>query len=1065
MNRSVNRSDKGTVTNESSFTSWRPEQGELCLPLDGRELRSATTLTLPVRSPRQTAARIALELLDAERSVIAETTFALDWEGEDVIQLWPDTLEPRSGAPNRERLARVTQLRLRLRTAGWWPAELGVGTPKLSDRPPAWRVNESDTVIEAGWHRLASHPWQWSVSGNPGDPEPLLYSPYGEQTFDTGTGLHHAGSAPWLKFGYPMQERPDSLTVRRRFDMDVTDDREILAKLVWDRDTLLTVTATVDDSRTIFLCRDLEPDELWRTIGAPLDDARRLHHVDVHIREVAGRRVQLREVLVSLFWILLRRDSDLDRQPLNQVEIRLVRAHDNHPDTVPTARRTVRQVPYHEPAESTTPIRDPLRDGLPFGFLVGRDALPALRHRVASGPAAALFARIRAEADRALATDLVDRNFYGTAYGGGIGQPKGVMGAGMRVFAPTVALAHLLTGEARYAVAVRRWLLRAAHAEDWRGDHGGCVSRPNTGDRLPYWDSFTGWYPRGFAGYMNHPFMVADVAFGVAVAYDMVHHALDDRERATIEDAFARRGVHMLADKLQQRRAYYVAMNQGILFALPLLMMTAFLRRRDPVYERLFAWTQDFLEEFARRPWNEEGVCGEGPGYGVSTMRELVEAQPIIAACTGAGIEEIFPGSARNVMRYIQHVRSTWDSPVWEPRPHFLGLSDGSDYHWVSGEVCAFFAGTLGDPVAGLFWQESFADSPPETLTCLINLPDRPAAAEPELPPAHVYRDQPMAFFRTGWRPGDTLLCLNALRQVTGHGHKDRGSVIFEFGGEALVPDPGMIGYSDPASDQYHETFCHSTVTSAQRSQLGGTGSFPVRVVDFASSSGATCPGAEGGIDWAIFDLTPVYAEADRVVRHLLFLRPDVCVLYDEVELASALPVERNFTLLGEPAVDGQAVVSRTERNTLHLLALGSKPQTATASGWGTHWPEIPAYRVVVATDAPATRFRGLTVLAAAGRDQMQPRLDAIGDRNDLQAVSVTRGERRDLILFGDAPPIGTVSCGESVLEAGGRAAVVRLRGSEPIGCAALASTGMAWNGRTLSGSAPGLQAALVSRP
>ena len=388
-------------------------------------------------------------------------------------------------------------------------------------------------MIEAGWHRLASHPLHWSLASDPDRPAPLLYSPYGEHSFDTGPGLHHAGTAPWLKFGYPMQEQPGRLTVRRRFDLDVSDQREILAKLVWDRDTLLTVTATVDDGRTIFLCRDLEPDELWRTIGAPLDGARRLHHIDIDIREIPGRRVQSREVLVSLFWILLRRDSVLDRQPLNQVDVRLVRAHENHPDTVPTARRTVRQVPYHEPAESTTPIGDPLRDGLPFGFLVGRDALPALRQRVAAGPAAALFARIRAEADRALATDLVDRNYYGTPYGGGIGQPKGVMGGGMRLFAPTVALAHLLTGEARYAVAVRRWLLRAAHAGDWRGDHGGCVSRPNIGDRLWYWDSFTGWYPRGFAGYMNHPFMVADVAFGVVVAYDMVYHALDDRERAT----------------------------------------------------------------------------------------------------------------------------------------------------------------------------------------------------------------------------------------------------------------------------------------------------------------------------------------------------------------------------------------------------------------------------------------------------------------------------------------------------------------------------------------------------
>ena len=181
---------------DPSFTEWRPEQGELCLPLDGTELRNARTLALPVRSPRQTAARIALEFLDAEQSVVAETTFAIDWEGDNLIQLCPGTLDPRSGAPNRERLAAVTHLRLRQRSAGWWPAELGVGAPSLSDRPPAWRVNESDTVIEAGWHPLTCNPLQWSLASDPGRPAPLLYSPYGEQTFDTGTGLRHAGTAP-----------------------------------------------------------------------------------------------------------------------------------------------------------------------------------------------------------------------------------------------------------------------------------------------------------------------------------------------------------------------------------------------------------------------------------------------------------------------------------------------------------------------------------------------------------------------------------------------------------------------------------------------------------------------------------------------------------------------------------------------------------------------------------------------------------------------------------------------------------------------------------------------------
>ena len=447
--------------------------------------------------------------------------------------------------------------------------------------------------------------------------------------------------------------------------------------------------------------------------------------------------MQSREVLVSLFWILLRRASGLDRELLNRVDVRLVRAHDNHPDTVPTA------LPDRPPGRLPRAGRVGHPDRRSRAATACRSAswsaathLPALRERVAAGPAAALFARIRAEADRAIAIDLVDRNYYGTAYGGGIGQPKGVLGAGMRVSAPTVALA-LICSRARPATRSRYGAGCCAPRTPKTGaatTAAACHVRTSaTGSGTG--DSFTGWYPRGFAGYMNHPFMVADVAFGVAVAYDMVYHALDDRERETIEDAFARRGVYMLADKLQQRRAYYVAMNQGILFALPLLMMTAFLRRRDPVYERLFAWTQQFLAEFARRPWNEEGVCGEGPGYGVGTLLALVEAQPIIAACTGAGIEESFPRSARDVMRYIQHVRSTWDSPVWEHRPHFLGLSDGSEYHWVPGEVCAFFAGVLGDPVAGLFWQESFAASPPETLTCLINLPDRPATAEPSFRP------------------------------------------------------------------------------------------------------------------------------------------------------------------------------------------------------------------------------------------------------------------------------------------------------------------------------------------
>ena len=81
-----------------------------------------------------------------------------------------------------------------------------------------------------------------------------------------------------------------------------------------------------------------------------------------------------------------------------------------------------------------------------------------------------------------------------------------------------------------------------------------------------------------------------------------------------------------------------------------------------------------------------------------------------------------------------------------------------------------------------------------------------------------------------------------------------------------------------------------------------------------------------------------------------------------------------------------------------------------------------------------------------------------IGERNDLQAVSIARGERRDLVVFGDGTRIGTVDCGQSMLEIAGPAAVVRLRDGRPIGCAAHAASHLAWNGRTLAAAGPGIE-------
>ena len=60
----------------------------------------------------------------------------------------------------------------------------------------------------------------------------------------------------------------------------------------------------------------------------------------------------------------------------------------------------------------------------------------------------------------------------------------------------------------------------------------------------------------------------------------MLYHCFSPEERRTVEDSFARLGIYLLADKLREQHSFYSRMNQGVLFALPLLMQTAFLMRR-----------------------------------------------------------------------------------------------------------------------------------------------------------------------------------------------------------------------------------------------------------------------------------------------------------------------------------------------------------------------------------------------------------------------------------------------------------------------------------------------------
>ena len=990
-------------------------------PLNWSEMR---TFKMNLESQRQTGARIRLEILNSQGEVVGKVAgrdqIAVDWVGLNNMQIWLTNFEPKTDA---ESWSDVQSVQLSCEEPGLWPTELTVGQISASADAPVWKVNESDTVIECGWNVICK-PDEWEVV-----PEASLI---------VSGEYFRRPPWPWLTFGYKQGNQPGKITLERRFDMDISDYSEILSKLSWDTETLLTVIAVIDGGKEIPLIdHKAKTTDEWLTIGASLKNASRLDAGRITVEEIATRKLDDREINLELFWISLRERTSLDDAPVETVQVRLAKVHKPYPVNVQTIERRVRQIPQEEEPDSTSPIGDPMKHGLPFGFYVQRKDLPALREDALKGISKPIFDAIRAEADRAIATELVDRNYYGTAYGGGIGLPKGLNGAGMRVFAPTVAITHLITGEEKYAIAARRWILRAARSDDWGGDHGGCVQRPEIGDMLPSWDSFTRWYPKGFfAGSDNHPFQTADVSFGVVVAYDMLYHCFSSAERDEVEQSFADHGLYILYDQLRHAREFFVQMNQGILFSLPLLMMSAFLRDKDPVYNEMYEWTLEFLQEFPTRPWNKEGIPGEGPGYGAGTVMEVIEALPIIAACSGKTIKEIVPPSFMRVTDYLQHVRSTW----WSDRPRFLGWSDGSEDGWIAGEILAFFANYAKDSVAQYFWNESYAENPPANLTTLFCLGHPIEARKPDLPPAKVFWDQPMAFLRTGWQYGDTLLAMNNIRQVTCHGHKDRASIILEYNGEQLLLDPGMIDYSAPAGDQYEETFCHNTMTFDQRSQLGGLSrTLPIAkvydtlIAGFVSTSGDKCPGSLGGIDWVIADAGAVYPEAKKFLRHVIFLRPNVFILIDEVEAYKQEIIDLNFTCLGPLSEKQNMFASMAQKNDLLIYPQANQPLVHKFSMWGTHWPEIPSYRLIVSTAQPTETCTFLTVLAPYAKEAPATKIERIHVKGCL-GVRVNTNDGEEYVFVRVSDEAGKIP----QVETDARAVILRCVDGQLIGTALL---------------------------
>jgi hypothetical protein len=195
------------------------------------------------------------------------------------------------------------------------------------------------------------------------------------------------------------------------------------------------------------------------------------------------------------------------------------------------------------------------------------------------------------------------------------------------------------------------------------------------------------------------------------------------------------------------------------------------------------------------------------------------------------------------------------------------------------------------------------------------------------------FEDMGFVSARSGWEGGESFVFFicgpyigkKAIREMTycassaHHVHPDRNSFILHGAGEWLIREDGVCG-------KY--TMHHNTLMIDGREQLGGgTSIFDGSLLHArCAMPEILCAESAPDIDHIAGDAAPAYPPdmgLKRFVRHLVFLKPDVLVVVDDIALDRPRDLELRFHPEQREAVrDGNAFVTRGKKAALRIEPL-----------------------------------------------------------------------------------------------------------------------------------------------
>jgi hypothetical protein len=562
------------------------------------------------------------------------------------------------------------------------------------------------------------------------------------------------------------------------------------------------------------------------------------------------------------------------------------------------------------------------------------DELEAARERCGREPWGGFLRRVRAQADQTVKA----------------GTPPPGSGDDLRGYG--CGLAHLaavyrMTSEAGYLDAATALLLAMAEHEDWT-----CSLQ---------------------FGHWGH---------GAAVAYDWLYDALAPAVRDAVRQALHDRAEVVFRALGNYRDAYpigYAWNHSGVL----LTGLTAAGCALWGEVDGPGRWLR-MAGEKARlmaEALGADGASAEGLPYGQYHNDFLLKTLVLNEQLLGVDLltESAFFRAYPYFLLY-----STLPRSVWSHVSTFLNFGDGNGAHWQGPDIdLRLMARRFRDGHAQWLADAAVQANVCADSSCFLNLlwHDESVAPVPPdaLPTLRHLTDKDIVIARSSWDDHAAVLAMkcgpNAGHHAAkhyrhdvsgGHMHPDAGHLLLHAGGDWLLIDDGYT---------QKWTAYQNTVLVNGIGQFGEGASWFEDLPFRQGWPEGRILRAEAGeaLDCIIADAAPPYkpeAGLRRFLRHVLYLKPDVWVVVDELETAADATFQLRFHAPASfTAVDDATWAMQAEHATLRLSALGPTPCTGTPQRETLHGASVHANRdidlLVIENAVPARQAVFVTVLHA----------------------------------------------------------------------------------------------------